>query len=141
MLNSCPDKVISDLSCRSTKIRFGIISIFHSIKQPISAGEIIDELKNKHHITANKTTVYRQLDFLADKKIISSIDIDGSKHYQFNLNQSHQMMVCGHCHQIQPIKTDIKISTAMLKKISHNNHFKIKHYSLLFFGNCQKCQK
>lgn len=141
-VNTCkPLEIIEGLSCRNTKIRFGIISIFHQIKKPISALEIATQLKEKFNTKANKTTVYRQLDFLLTKNILISLDIEGVTHYELNKNKPHQVLVCSVCHEIFPLTNEFSLSTAQLSKIETNHHFKIHHYSFLCFGICQKCQK
>ena len=141
-MSSCaPTEIIDKLSCRNTKIRFGIINIFHEIKKPISASEIISILKEKFSTTANKTTVYRQLNFLTEKQIVTSIDIGGIKQYQLNRDKPPQMLVCSICHSMTPVINDISINKEQLTKIEESQKFKINHYSLIIIGNCQKCQK
>lgn len=142
IVNQCkPLEIIEGLSCRNTKIRFGIISIFHHSKKPISAIEIIKSLKENYSTDANKTTVYRQLDFLLEKNILISLDIEGVTHYELNKNKPHQVLVCSKCHEIFPLTNTFSLSTDQLSKIETNHHFKIHHYSFLCFGICQKCQK
>jgi Fur family transcriptional regulator, ferric uptake regulator len=141
VIPSDPKKIITDLCCRSTKIRFGIISIFHEIKKPISTAEIIAKLKSDFGTSANKTTVYRQLDFLVEKEIVSAIDIDGTKLYQLNKKQPHQILVCSNCHEIISLDNEISLTKAQIQKLETVHHFKINHYSFICFGNCQKCQK
>jgi Fe2+ or Zn2+ uptake regulation protein len=141
MSTSEPSKIIDELSCRHTKVRFGIISIFHQIKKPISATEIITILKDKFSTSANKTTIYRQLDFLVSKNMISVTDIEGTKYYQLNKNQPHQVLVCRQCHDIIPLKSGISIDNNKLSEIEQKHHFKIDYYSFLCFGSCQKCLK
>jgi Fe2+ or Zn2+ uptake regulation protein len=139
--SSKPLETIEGLSCRNTKIRFGVITIFHQVKKPISAIEIIKTLKEKYSTNANKTTLYRQLDFLMSKNLLTSLDIEGVTHYQLNKNKPHQVLVCSNCHQIIPLKDEFSLSKKELSKIEINHHFKINHYSFLCFGICQKCQK
>jgi len=141
VIKSKPLDIIDQLSCRNTKIRFGVISIFHQAKKPISALEIIKLLKVDYKTDANKTTVYRQLDFLLLKNILTSLDIEGVTHYQLNKNKPHQVLVCSKCHEIFPLTDTFSLSESQLLKIETDHHFKIHHYSFLCFGICQKCQK
>jgi len=141
-MHSCdPSKIIDELSCRNTKVRFGIISIFHQTKKPISTAEILTLLKNNYSTTANKTTIYRQLEFLVSKNMISVTDIEGTKYYQLNRDQPHQALVCSQCHDIIPLENEISISSQTISEIEQKHSFKINHYSFLCFGSCQKCQK
>ncbi|MFA7300908.1 MAG: transcriptional repressor [Candidatus Shapirobacteria bacterium] len=141
-MNPCkPLEIIDQLSCRNTKIRFGVISIFHQVKKPISALEVIKLLKENHSTAANKTTVYRQLDFLILKNVLTSIDIEGVTLYELNKNKPHQVLVCSVCHEIFPLTNTFSLSQNQVSKIEMDHNFKIHHYSFLCFGICQKCQK
>ncbi len=107
-------------------------------KKPTSAPEILTILKDKHP-TLNKSTIYRQLDFLVKKEILTVLEIDGSKRYQLNQNHPRAILLCTHCKKI--ILSKEKITSSKINKIAADNNFKVNNFSLIIFGHCQKCQK
>lgn len=113
------------------------MKLFIENKDSLSVPKILAILKEKHP-TLNKSTVYRQLDFLVDKQILTVLEINGLKHYQLNQNHPHTILICTHCKKITSLKDTV--STAKINKITANNHFQINNYSLVLFGLCRKCQ-
>ena len=122
---------------RQSPIHRSLMKLFIENKKPISALEILTSLKEKHP-TINKSTVYRQLDFLVDKQILTVLEINGLKYYQLNANHPHTILICTHCKKLFPLKE--KIAASKINKIAADNHFQINHYSLALFGTCPKCQ-
>lgn len=130
--------IVFDFHChRHSPIQKSLMELFIENKESLSAPGILAVLKEKHP-TINKSTVYRQLDFLVAKQILTVLEINGLKHYQLNQNHPHTILICTHCKKITPLKDTI--STTKINKITTNNHFQINHYSLVLFGLCQKCQ-
>lgn len=128
-----------NFDCRHTKILRSIMKLFMESKKSLSAAEILKTLKDNHFPLLNKTTVYRQLDFLTKKQLITALEIDGSKHYQLNKNHPEAVLVCTMCKAVNFIKVKIKIP--QLKEIAIKNNFQINHHSLMILGLCPKCQK
>lgn len=127
---------MASFNCRGSKIRRAIMAIFIENKKPLSVPDFMLLLKDKHFSTINKTTVYRQLKFLLDKQVITGIEIAGSKHYQLSHQHPQGILFCTRCQNVIPLKEEFKMPT-----IKNNFNFKINHFSMLFFGLCQKCQK
>lgn len=124
---------------RITTARTNIIEIFTKSKIPLSAGEIIAKLV-KIGINANKTTIYRELYFLMENKILREIDLmDGSKRYElFTNNDHHHHLICNKCKDIKcmPMPNDLD---ELEKKIAKASKFKITGHVLEFFGICNNC--
>lgn len=114
------------------------MKLFIESKKPISALEILSLLKKKHP-TINKSTVYRQLDFLADKQILTVLEINGLKYYQLNANHPQTILICTHCKNI--ILPQEKFSSPKISQIATDNNFQVNHYSLILFGLCSQCQE
>ena len=124
---------------RITKIRKSLLSILFSSNKPLSVGEIIISLLKKD-ISASKTTIYRELEFLGNEGIVRGIEFgDGKKRYEFDLNKHHHHIVCVSCGKIADIDFDVDLKKHE-REISSKTGFKIKEHSIEFFGYCQKCQ-
>ena len=134
-LNNCLPK-----DCRRTKIRHAIMGIFIHQQKPLAAAEILYLIKNHVSNTINKTTVYRQLEFLQSKQLINVIEIEGTKRYQLSANSPKKIFFCTSCHQFIDVKSEDFLDQKQLDKISTENKFKINHYLTTFFGVCSKCQ-
>ena len=123
---------------RITPARTQILKSFYTQSSPISAIDIIDVFKNLK-IKINKTTIYRELEFLINKQILSEVEFgEGKKRYELN-NGHHHHLICLNCKKIEDVnlKTDL---TEEEKKIEKETGFKIKSHTLEFFGYCKNCK-
>jgi len=110
-----------------TKVRSQIIKTFNNTNKPLSALDLIRK------IVANKTTIYRELDFLINLGIINSVDFgDGLKRYELKSLDHHHHMVCLTCKRI----IDVNIN----EEFNIPKDFKVIRHSLEFFGFCSGCQ-
>lgn len=124
---------------RITPIREKIIDILSKSDSPSSAPEL-QKAFLVLKINVNKTTIYRELDFLLKKALINEVEFgDGKKRYELN-NGHHHHLICLNCNKIADIglETDLSKEEA---KIEKETGFKIKSHSLEFFGYCKNCQK
>lgn len=124
---------------RITPIRKKILDIFSTSPSPISAPELVESFKNLK-IDVNKTTIYRELNFLMTKLFITEVEFgDGKKRYELN-NGHHHHLICLNCNKIKDVdlKTDLSEEET---KIEQETGFKVKSHSLEFFGHCKNCQK
>jgi len=123
---------------RSTGIREAILNLFCKSKKPLSCLDIQKYLKQKS-ISANKTTVYRELDFLKKQKLIEEFQLDdGVRRYEISSNHHHHV-VCTKCKKIECVELAKELKSQE-KEIEKNNKFKIISHSLEFYGLCHKCQ-
>ncbi|MCX6720381.1 MAG: Fur family transcriptional regulator [Candidatus Staskawiczbacteria bacterium] len=123
---------------RLTNIRKAILDLFYKSKKTLSCQDIQRYLKQKK-ISANKTTVYRELEFMKNRKVIEEFKLDdGVRRYEVCSNHHHHT-VCLKCRKIKCVKLDKELSEQE-KKIEKSNKFKIISHSLEFYGLCHKCQ-
>ncbi|MEX0869998.1 MAG: Fur family transcriptional regulator [Candidatus Spechtbacterales bacterium] len=123
---------------RITKVRSAMLDVFENAKKPLLAAEISASLKGKG-IYANKTTVYRQIDFLKEERVIKEIDFgDLQRRYELAGTDHHHHAVCVYCGDVEEVELsgDLK---SQEKKISQDYKFKVLHHKLEFFGICRKC--
>ncbi len=135
-----PAEIMKSFHLRSTKVRHALIYVLYQNKQPLSVATLTDHLKTQFKIATNKTTLYRQLDLLEKKKIITIFEVEGVKHFQFNHSTSHQYLFCHSCHQFIPLKSEPIITPKDIQNIEKKHHFTINHYSTLYFGQCHSCK-
>lgn len=154
---SLPLKAVSQEACRSgpaeeivkrlraqgfriTKIRHSMIEVFASLQQPISAPELLDVIARRHS-SVNKTTIYRELDFLADEKVLLEIDLlDGVKRYELlHHDHHHHHLVCTSCRAIRCVEVPHNDLHALEEKIRESHEFTVRSHVLEFFGLCHKC--
>jgi len=123
---------------RFTSTREAILDLFYESKKPLSCQDIRKQLEHKN-ISANKTTVYRELEFMKNKNVIEEFQLDdGVKRYEI-CSDHHHHVVCLKCRKIECIKLDKELNEQE-KRIEENNQFKIINHSLEFYGFCRKCQ-
>jgi Fur family ferric uptake transcriptional regulator len=124
---------------RITTIRESILDLFINKNKPLSSLDIQKALPKKN-IHANKTTIYRQLDFLKEQELISEMQFDDKvKRYEIISNVHHHHLICVNCRKIQSVELE-KDLDKQEKIIEKNKKFKIINHSLEFYGLCQKCR-
>ncbi len=130
---------LRSLGFRITNVRRGLIEIFGTTQQPLSAIQILNFLKDRS-LDVNKTTVYRELDFLMANEVISELDLlDGMKRYELrHANHHHHHLVCTSCQKIQCVEMNNDLDEVE-SRIKSRYHFNVKVHVLEFFGLCSKC--
>jgi Fur family ferric uptake transcriptional regulator len=124
---------------KQTKLRSFLLDFFTATKKPFSAVEL--QITAQKKIGAiHKTTIYRELQFLIEQKIIVEIYFsDGLTRYELANLPHHHHLVCNNCQKIEDVLVDKEFKN-IEKKISRQNLFKIQSHSLEFFGLCRLCQ-
>lgn len=125
---------------RLTKTRLAVLEIFSSENQPLSVAEILVFLK-QHGVLVNKTTVYREMEFLLEKGVVSAVFLD-EKHTKYELNLGHHHhLVCRECGNIEEIemKEIEDLFSLIEKKLKRKNKFTNISHTLEFFGICEQC--
>lgn len=124
---------------RLTSSRKAILQIFFNSKAPLSAAELNVRLE-KLDVTVNKTTVYREIDFLKSQQVIRELPFgDGKKRYEKWPDNHHHHLVCISCDAIECIELKGCLKDEE-EKILKENNFKTIQHSLEFQGICAKCQ-
>lgn len=141
MLNCIhPEKICSVLKCRNTKLRMNIAHLIHHSKTPLSVANIKEQLE-KENLKVNKTSIYRELDFLIKNNIINEVQLDSNyKSYQYNSLNQKSYFICTKCSNIIPIEINRNLIDKEIETQSQKNKFIINRHSLVFFGHCHKCQ-
>lgn len=125
---------------RLTKTRLAVLEIFSREDHPLSVAEILLYLE-KSGLTVNKTTVYREMEFLLEKSIVSAVFLD-EKHTKYELNLGHHHhLVCRNCGNIEEVemKEIEDLFEVVEKKLKQKMKFTNIIHNLEFFGICGKC--
>ncbi len=120
-----------------THFRVALLSFLQKNHGPFTANEIQRKLEKK--ISFNRTTLFRALKDLTEKKIINKITLlDRSKSYEMaHEHGHHHHIVCKVCGDIRSIK-DCNLDK-LEDKIRKEVEFQFITHSLEFSGVCSRC--
>lgn len=121
-----------------TKVRSAMIGILEKTSSPLSITEVLDKLSKKG-LDPNKTTIYREIEFLTKEGMVKEVDFgEGKKRYE-GAGEHHHHIVCIKCKTVKDvhIETDLDSFNA---KVAKEAGYKPAGHSLEFFGVCKKCQ-
>ncbi|NTV41469.1 MAG: transcriptional repressor [Candidatus Moranbacteria bacterium] len=123
---------------RLTKVRKAMVQILVSQGCLLTALDIQQKLK-KLQAKADRSTVYRELCFLLEEKIIRKIQLGDDKTYYEISTGHHHHLICNKCNKVQKIVIGEPLKTQE-KKINQKEKFKVLSHSLEFYGLCRKCR-
>ena len=124
---------------KTTKSRKAILDILLRSDQPMAAEQIFLALKEEQ-IAINLSTVYRTLESLENKELVTKMSILDDDRMLFEYNQlgHRHHLVCISCKKI------ITIQNCPLgvyeKTLEDETHFNIIGHTLYLYGNCEECQ-
>ena len=122
-----------------TKVRSGIVEKFINAVIPLSANDLIAEFQ-KQNLKVNKTTIYRELDFLLSENIIKQIQFgEGQKRYELEDFKHHHHLICLNCRKVEDIELKVDLEKEEARFLKQNG-FKVINHSLEFFGYCKDCR-
>jgi Fur family ferric uptake transcriptional regulator len=122
----------------STRVRQAVVHVISEQKYPIDVSAILSSLE-AHAIKADKVTVYRILDLLAEKDLVSRVEFQEGKFRYEIAGKDHHHLICSNCGKIDDI-SDTWI-TALEKDIAKKRKFHVLQHKLEFYGICAACQK
>jgi Fe2+ or Zn2+ uptake regulation protein len=130
-------KTIQSSGGRMTKIKKAIIDILSENNCLLSKQELVDKLKAKK-IRPNRSTIYRELQFLTKNNIIIKNTIASVDYYEIPQDHHHHL-VCLSCNSISEVKIGNHLEKQE-KQIVKQKKFNIINHMLEFYGYCHKCQ-
>lgn len=122
---------------RITKTRESVLDTIYNYAKPVSAPEIL----KKSGLKVNKTTIYRELDFLLGQNLIKEVKISPYIiHYESSSLGHHHHLICQSCGSVEEIVCEELEGpmTILEKRVSQK--FSIKNHNLEFYGTCFSCQ-
>ena len=101
-----------------------------------------EEIYRRVHIKTphvNRTTVYRNLDFLCEMRLVVAAQIGGQMVYEIAGATPHHHLVCRRCDKMEQIShATVK---GLFAKIERDQKFTVDMDHLALFGLCQKCRR
>lgn len=130
-------KTIKSFGGRLTKIKKAIIDVLSENYCLVSKQEVIEKLKVKK-IKPDRSTIYRELQFLIKNRIVAKNTIAGIDYFEIPQDHHHHL-VCLECHSINKVTIGNHLEKQE-KHIAQQNNFAVFNHSLEFYGRCHKCQ-
>jgi Fur family ferric uptake transcriptional regulator len=126
---------------RVTPIRTALLEILSKTKKPLTTQEILTALLKKK-ISANKTTVYRQLESLKENHLVTEVYFnDRNTRYELEDEKTHHHhLVCLKCKKVEDVTLPEDLHHQE-KLVLKKNKCKVLQNFLEFFGLCKNCQK
>ncbi len=122
---------------RITAARKSIVELLTKNTKPLGALDVHRLLSKK--ISINPTTVYRELQFLAEEGLLSTVQFhDGVQRYESASLPHHHHLVCLSCNEVEDVHVDHELS-AVERTIEKTKRFTVERHSLEFYGKCGKC--
>lgn len=136
-----PSVIIDRLSKNGhkvTKVRRALAEIFETRHAPLTAGEI-GKLLTIKSIRADKTTVYREVEFLREQGLLEAVSLgDRSLRYERKDDDHHHHVVCIKCRTVVDVEMQDDLSSQE-KVIAKKTGFRDIRHTLEFFGLCKSC--
>lgn len=124
---------------RITPARSAVIEAFACARSPLSAHDIASSLK-KSRVKADKTTVYREIEFLLDQGFLRELQFDErAKRYEVVSGEHTHHLICTNCKNVEAAVLDHDLDEVE-KRLWSRNKFEVQHHSLEFYGLCRSCQ-
>ncbi len=123
---------------KSTKIRLSILTILSQSEQPLDAEQILLTLKAQN-AAANLSTVYRALDSLAEKRLITAMTLFGAHRmlYTFNRPTHRHYLICLDCKRM--LSVEGCPLAGYEKQLERQTGFLIAAHQLDLYGHCPAC--
>lgn len=127
---------------RVTPVRLAMLEFLCHATTPAAVSDILLALKRAGKIV-NKTTVYRELEFLRTQGIVVAVRVDEAKVlYEIKSHDHHHHAVCSECGTIVDIANPAleKAVTVLANAVKQDYGFVVQEHSVELFGLCQRCQ-
>lgn len=87
----------------------------------------------------SKKTVYSNLQFLSDERLIQEVQVKGVQRYEPKLDPHHHL-ICRRCQRINDLKSGELFSHAM-ETAKDVDDFEVESVSVNFYGICKDCKE
>ncbi|MCX8131093.1 MAG: transcriptional repressor [Clostridia bacterium] len=136
--NSNKKNLLARQGCKNTKSRKIIVDALEKADKPISADDIYLRIKEEGN-SVNLSTVYRTLDLMESKNLVTKIHMgDGKARYGLTGDGHKHHLICTNCHKSVPIDT-CPLET-LQKDVGSKTRFDITGHKLELYGICPECK-
>lgn len=126
---------------RITKARKGILELILNSDLAMTVPEILKNL-DENQIQINKTTVYREIQFLLKSGLVVEMGVNfGVAHYVAAGREHQHRVICRMCGRMKHLKENRQIEESLknLERSIKKAEFDIKEHKLEFYGVCGRC--
>ncbi|MDI6619461.1 MAG: transcriptional repressor [Clostridiales bacterium] len=133
-------ELFENMGIKNTKQREIIFDVLSKSDVPITADELFIKLKDMD-TSINLSTIYRNLDMMCDKGIITKTIFmnDDKARFEIKNTQHKHRLICIKCKRMVPID-DCPIEE-FEKMLCKKTSFDITGHKLEIYGYCPKCKK
>lgn len=137
-MNDSLKAILRKSGLKATDPRMMILELFKKSRRPLSAQEILDEVRPD----IDQATVYRTLRSLKVKGVIHPIDLrHNHAHYELTDIAEHHHLICLICGRIEDIH-QCNVQEMQSPILRASKHFtEIRQHTLEFYGTCKSCAK
>ncbi len=124
---------------RFSAVRNFILDVMGGNDKPLAVSDL-QELIKKEKVSANKVTLYRELDFLKMNNVIQEVYLgDNKKYYELSSRSHHHHVICVKCKKTNDfiVNENKNLINKALKQAG--DFAKITNHSFEFFGVCKSC--
>ena len=131
--------LIQNSGLKNTKHRSEILELLVRNDQPVTAEQLYCELRGKD-IPVNLSTVYRTLETLCEKELVTKMTIEGGSKalYEFNSTLHRHHLICLGCKKIRSI--DCCPLGDYENALAKSTDFAIISHKLDIYGYCSVCR-
>ena len=135
-----PHDRVSGMLERKTTISSHVLTTLESSSYPLSVPQIMDQL-NQKELHPNKTTIYRILEKLAKKNVVTEVTIrSGTTYYEFSNKHHHHHFICNECETVFCLDTcHVEAQQMNLSSLLPSKQFKIQSHDFNLYGTCEPC--
>lgn len=127
---------------RNTTISSNVLSELECSDSPLSVAQILDILEKKG-LNPNKTTIYRIMDKLVQKRAVTEVTVrNGASYYEFSNGHHHHHFICNNCDAVYCLDAcHVESHHINLKALLPNKNFKIQSHDFNLYGICEPCSE
>lgn len=131
------EKLLKDNNLKITPQRLAILKEIQRFGH-IGIDEIYENIK-ENNPSMSLATVYKNLTFMQEAKIIDEVKLPNQKQRYELVKNPHIHLVCEKCGSITDMEMKDSLET-FKKECAKQSHYSIKDASVAMLGVCPKCQ-
>jgi len=123
---------------KSTRPRVAVLEVLAGSDAPLAAEDVFLAL-GERGVPVNLSTVYRSLEALAEKELLSKILLAGDSRtlFEFSHMIHRHYLVCVHCKKIRAIEHCPLESYE--QALARQTKYRIHSHKLAVYGSCPEC--
>jgi Fe2+ or Zn2+ uptake regulation protein len=135
------EEVLKSEGLKSTFSRREILATIINSDRHLRPEDIFERVKE---LGISLPTVYRNIELLRVKDIISEISVEGNRYFElklFSKKRTHMHFYCTVCKELSEI-TDSYIIASFVQlnmEIERKTHFRISNSEVVLHGECERC--